>query len=417
MTTAATVSGCPVDESFDPLSPEFLADPYSVLAERPENEAPVFFAPSIGYYVVTSYAAIEAVFRDPATFSAAVAQAPLAPIVPEAQQILLAGGHKPQPSMVSLDEPEHARLRKPAARAFSMKRVTAMIPTIEATTARLLDAVAAETEFDLVAALAFPLPANIVFSLMGVPEQDYAQVKQWCGSRAALSFGRPAAADQVEIATTMAAYRRYMRDLVDAKVREPGDDLASDLIAIHREDPERLTLDEIASILFSLSFAGHETTTGLIGNTVRRLLEDPSRWTDVAQRPDLIPAAVEETLRFDPSVAVWRRVTTRPVTLAGVDLPGQARLFLWLAAAGRDETAFDRPAEFDLHRTDAERHLAFGKGLHYCLGANLGKLEAQIAVAELARRYPHLRLAPDQCLTFHPNISFRGPQVLKVRTG
>ena len=111
MATTATVSGCPVDESFDPLSPEFLADPYSVLAERPENEAPVFFAPSIGYYVVTSYAAIEAVFRDPATFSAAVAQAPLAPIVPEAQQILLAGGHKPQPSMVSLDEPEHARLR------------------------------------------------------------------------------------------------------------------------------------------------------------------------------------------------------------------------------------------------------------------------------------------------------------------
>jgi cytochrome P450 len=416
MTTAATVSGCPVDGSFDPLSPEFLADPYSVLAERPENEAPVFFAPSIGYYVITSYAAIEAVFRDPATFSAAVAQAPLAPIVPEAQQILLAGGHQPQPSMVSLDEPEHARLRKPAARAFSMKRVTAMIPTIEAATARLLDAVAAEPEFDLVAALAFPLPANIVFSLMGVPEQDYAQVKQWCGSRAALSFGRPAAADQVEIATSMAAYRRYMRDLVDAKAREPGDDLASDLIAIHREDPERLTLDEIASILFSLSFAGHETTTGLIGNTVRRLLEDPSRWTDVVQRPDLIPAAVEETLRFDPSVAVWRRVTTRPVTLAGVDLPGQARLFLWLAAAGRDETAFDRPAEFDLHRTDAERHLAFGKGLHYCLGANLGKLEAQIAVAELARRYPHLRLAPDQRLTFHPNISFRGPQVLKVRT-
>ena len=214
----------------------------------------------------------------------------------------------------------------------------------------------------------------------------------------------------------MAAYRRYMRDLVDFKVREPGDDLASDLIAIHREAPERLTLDEIASILFSLSFAGHETTTGLIGNTARRLLEDPSRWADIVRRPDLIPAAVEETLRYDPSVAVWRRVTTRPVTLAGVDLPEGARLFLWLAAAGRDETAFDHPGEFDLHRMDAERHLAFGQGLHYCLGANLGKLEAQIAVAELARRYPRLQLAPDQPFTFHPNISFRGPQVLKVRT-
>ena len=109
MTTAATVPGCPVDESFDPLSPEFLADPYSVLAERPENEAPVFFAPSIGYYVVTSYAAIEAVFRDPATYSAAVAQAPLAPIVPEAQQILLAGGHKPQPTH---GQPGRARTRQ-----------------------------------------------------------------------------------------------------------------------------------------------------------------------------------------------------------------------------------------------------------------------------------------------------------------
>src|SRR6266581_7843217 len=276
-------TGCPVRESFDPLAPEFLADPYTVLASLPLDEAPLFYAPSIGYYVLTRHADIEQVFRDPATFSAAVAQAPLVPLVPEAAEILLAGGHRPQPSMVSLDEPAHARLRKPAARAFSMTRIRAMIPAIEATTAALLDAVAGQDEFDLVAALAFPLHANIVFSLMGVPETDYAQVKQWCGYRAALSFGRPAAQDQIEIATTIAAYRRYMRDLVDAKAREPGDDLASDLIAIHREAPGRLALDEIASILFSLSFAGHETTTGLIGNTMRRLLEDPGRWAEVVE--------------------------------------------------------------------------------------------------------------------------------------
>jgi cytochrome P450 len=414
MTDTAIVPGCPVDESFDPLSPEFLADPYAVMAGR--LRAPVFFAPSIGYYVLTRYADIEAVFRDPATYSAAVAQAPLVPIVPEAQRILLAGGHKPQPSMVSLDEPAHARLRKPAARAFSMKRVTAMIPAIEATTARLLDGVGNQAEFDLIAALAFPLPANIVFSLMGVPEKDYAQLKRWCGYRAALGWGRPAAADQVEIATSMAAYRTYLRDLVEAKAAEPGDDVTSDLIAIHCEAPERLTLDEIASILFSLSFAGHETTTGLIGNTVRRLLEEPGRWTAIVKQPDLIPAAVEETLRYDPSVPVWRRITTRPVTLAGVNLPEGARLFLWLAAAGRDAAAFKQPDEFDMHRPEADQHLAFGKGLHYCLGANLGKLETQIAVAGLAGRYPGLRLVPGQRLTFHPNISFRGPQVLNVRT-
>ena len=140
----------------------------------------------------------------------------------------------------------------------------------------------------------------------------------------------------------MAAYRGYLRELVDAKAAEPGDDLTSDLIAIHRENPERLTLDEIASILFSLSFAGHETTTGLIGNTVRRLLEVPERWAAIAADPGLIPAAVEETLRYDPSVPVWRRVTTRPVTLGGVRPARGARLFLWLAAAGRDAAAFSR---------------------------------------------------------------------------
>jgi len=214
----------------------------------------------------------------------------------------------------------------------------------------------------------------------------------------------------------MAAYRGYIRDLVGLKVREPGDDLATDLIAIHDEAPDRLTLEEVSSILFSLSIAGHETTTGLISNTARRLLEDPVRWAEVVTKPELIPGAVEESLRYDPSVTVWRRVTTRPVTLGGVDLPEGARLFLWLAAAGRDAAAFAEPDRFDVHRPGAERHLAFGKGLHFCLGANLAKLEAQIAVAELARRYPHLRLAPDQELTFHPNISFRGPQALKVRT-
>src|SRR5262249_34168195 len=150
---------------------------------------------------------IEQVFSDPATYSAAAAQAPLVPLVPEAQQILLAGGHRPQPSMVSLDEPAHARLRKPAARAFAVKRVNDLLPTIRRVTAQLLDGVA--REFDLVRDLAFPLPASIVFSLMGVPEADHPQLKRWCGYRAALGWGRPAPEEQVEIATHMAAYRAY----------------------------------------------------------------------------------------------------------------------------------------------------------------------------------------------------------------
>jgi cytochrome P450 len=418
VTRPATAAGCPVEPDFDPLSPHYLADPYAVLAALPVAEAPVFYAPTIDYYVVTRYADIEEVYRDPLTYSAAVAQAPLAPLVAEAQQILLAGGHRPQPSMVSLDEPAHARLRKPAARAFSAKRVNDMVPTIRRVAAGLLDAVADRPEIDVVDALAFPLPATIVFALMGVPERDHPRLKRWCGYRAALSWGRPDPADQVDIATNIAAYRAYLRDLVDAKAADRADDLTSDLLAIHDENPDRLTHAEIASILFSLSFAGHETTTGLIGNTVRRLLEDPDRWDAVAAgSSELVAAAVEETLRFDPSVPVWRRVTTRPATLGGIALPEGAKVFLWLAAANRDPAVFAEPDRFDPHRPNNDQHLAFGRGIHYCLGANLGRLEARIAVEELARRFPRLRIVDGQPLTFHPNISFRGPQRLLATTG
>jgi hypothetical protein len=413
--TAEIAPGCPVDAAFDPLSPAYLDDPYAIMAALPLAEAPIFYAPSIGYHVVTRYADIAQVFDDPATYSAAVAQAPLVPLSPEAQRILLDGGHAPQPSMVSLDEPAHARLRKPAARAFAVKRVNDLVPTIRRIAGELLDGVTAAGEFDLVGELAFPLPASIVFSLIGVPEADVPQLKRWCGYRAALGWGRPRPEDQIEIATHMAAYRRYLRELVDRKRAARGDDLTSDLLAIHDEDPERLTLAEIASILFSLSFAGHETTTGLIGNTVRRLLEAPERWDAITREPALIPAAVDETLRFDPSVPVWRRVTTRPVRLAGVELPRGAGLFLWLAAANRDASVFPDPDRFDLHRPNADHHLAFGKGLHYCLGAHLGKVEARIVLDELTRRFPRLRLVPGQPLSFHPNISFRGPQQLRVR--
>jgi cytochrome P450 len=405
---------CPVDADFDPLSDEFLVDPYQVMAGTAME--PVFYAESMGYYVITKYADIEQVFRDPDTYSAAAAQSPLGTLVSEAQQILLAGGHQSQPSMVSLDEPAHGRLRRPAARAFSVRRVNAMVPVIEATTRCLLDAVADLAEFDVVAALSFPLPANVVFSMMGVPERDFGQLKQWCGYRMALSFGRPAPAEQVDIATNIAAYRKYFRALVESKISQRADDLASELLSIHDEKPDELTLEEVASILFSLSIAGHETTTALITNIVRVLLDDRRRWEAVVADPSMIPGVIDETLRFEPAVAAWRRVTTRPVQLGGVDLPEGARLFLWLAAGGRDAAMFADPGTFDPRRSNAADHLAFGRGRHYCLGASLAKIEAGIAVDQLSKRFPRLRPVADQSLSFHPNISFRAPQQLRVRS-
>jgi hypothetical protein len=406
---------CPIQHDFDPLSADFLADPFAVLAAVADQ--PVFYAPSLDYYVVTRHADIAEIFHDTATYSAAAAQLPLVTLEPEASRILLDGGHKPQPSMVSLDQPEHTRLRRPATRAFTAARVHAMAPEITARVDALLDAVGDAPCFDVVDALCFPLPADTIFSLMGVPRGDYAQLRTWCRSRAALAWGRPAPAEQIDIATNMIAYRRYLRALVDAKLDSPGDDFTSDLLAIHREDPAKLDLDEIASILFSLSFAGHETTNNLIANTLRRLLEVPSRWARVVADPSLAAGAVEETLRFDPSVPMWRRRTTRATTVAGVELPEGAKILLWLAAAGRDPEVWNDPDVFDLERPDAKAHLAFGgRSVHLCLGAALARLEATIAVQRLAARYPLLSM-PDQQIPFHPNISFRGPQRLDLATG
>ena len=407
-------SACPVHADFDPLSPSFLADPFAVLASLP-RETPVFYAPSIDYYVVTRYADIEAVFLDEETYSAAPAQLPLVPLAPEAAQILLAGGYKPQPSMVSLDPPAHTRLRSPTARAFTPRRVAEMEPRIRATVGELLDAIDPLAPFDLVSALTFPLPATIIFSFVGVPQRDWPQLKEWCGHRASLAWGRPTSTEQVHHAENMAAYRRYLRGFVATKATARDDAFASALLAIHDDDPEALTHEEIASILYSLTFAGHETTNYLIGNVMRRVLENPTLWDAVVADPALIPGAVNETLRYDPSVPVWRRVATRPVTLGGVNLPQGAKLFLWLAASGRDPSVFPEPETFDVRRTSATKTLAFGKGIHYCLGAALGRLEAHIALEGLTHRYPHLRLLDGQTLSFHPNISFRGPQALWVR--
>src|SRR4051812_5699206 len=213
----------------------------------------------------------------------------------------------------------------------------------------------------------------------------------------------------------MVRYRRYLRELVAAKAQAPGDDFAGALLEIHAEDPEGLSHEDIASILFSPSFAGHETTNNLIGNCVRRLLERPERWARLVADPALIGGAVDKILRFDPSVPVWRRVPPKPVTLGGVELPAGAKLFLWLAAAGRDAGVFPDPEAFDPERENSRRTLAFGRGIHFCIGSALGRLEASLALEELTRRFAHLELVEGQDVRYHPNISFRGPQALWVR--
>lgn len=295
----------PIVERFDPFAPEFLADPFAFMAGLP----PVFFAPSLGYYVVSRYKDVEQVFTDPESFSAAPAQLPLVPLVDEAKRNLFEGGHRPQPSIVSLDPPAHTRLRAPTARAFTPKRVADFEPRIRETAQELLDRIDAKGPFDVVAALTQPLPLPVIFRFLGVPRADWERLGGWCGNRLALGWGRPTPDEQIVHSENMAAYRTYLRGLVAARASEHGDDFCSALLQIHDEAPQALTHEEIASILFSLSFAGHETTSNLIGNTLRRLLEESARWDAVVADASLISGVVDEVLRYDPSVVVWRRQT------------------------------------------------------------------------------------------------------------
>lgn len=405
---------CPVRADFDPLSPAFLADPFSILAALP-HEMPVFYVPSIDYYVVTRYADIEAIFLDHESYSSAITMAPFAPLVPEAAKILRAAGFTEKPALVTLDPPEHTRLRSHTVRAFTPRRVAEMEPQIRALVDQLLDAVKPSTPFDLVDAVAIPLPTTVILSFLGIPERDWLQLKEWAGHRVNLVFGRPTATEQVRDAQNMAAYRSYLRTFVAQKAQERDDKFTSALLAIHDEDPEALSLEEISSLLFALSQAGHATTTCLIGNVVRRLLEEPARWDALVADPALIPGAVDETLRYDSPQSTWRRMTRHPVTIGGVDLPAGAKLLLWLAAAGRDASIFPEPESFDLHRADAAKSLAFGKGIHYCVGAALAKLEAKLALQGLQRRFPRLRLVEGKKFSFQPTITLRGPEELWVQ--
>jgi len=397
-------------DDFDPFSADYLADPYPIL-NRLREHTPVFYAPELDMWVVTRFADVEEIFKDPERFSAAITQDPVYPLAPEARRIL-AEGFRPTPTMSNCDPPRHARIRAHNVRAFSPRRMATLEPTIRERTLALIERMLPKGRADLVAELALPIPALTIFTLIGFPDEDAEMLKGWCGNRMAFSWGRPSPQLQIEVAGNMVAYWRYCERFVAERLANPQDDFTSDLIRIHLADPSALSAEEITSVAYGLSFAGHETTKNLISNTVRRLLARDEQWRALCAEPALIPNAVEEALRHDTSVVAWRRITTRPVTIGGVPVPQGAKLMLLLAAADRDPRQFREPDEFDIRRANARTHLAFGKGIHFCLGAALARLQVKIVLESLIERIPTLRLVPDQRLAFHPNISFRGPQSL-----
>ena len=269
---------------------------------------------------------------------------------------------------------------------------------------------------DIVAELTWELPALVLFHILGVPASDITEVKEGAKSRLSFMFGRATDDEQVSIAAGMARFWRYCEELADDRRARPRDDFTSDLVHTPDETGAPLSQQEVATILFGLLLAGHETTTNLLGNGLRRFLEQRERWQTLCAEPALIPNAVEEVLRYDSSVIHWRRRTTTEVELSGVTVPADADVLIAIGAANRDPAVFDDPDVFDLRRRNARDHLSFGFGPHVCLGAPLARLEARVVFEELTSRQPALRLVDDQRSEFMPIIAFRGPTSLWVET-
>jgi cytochrome P450 len=284
----------------------------------------------------------------------------------------------------------------------------------------LLDRMIADgSPAEYVAALAFPLPAEIVFRFIGFPPEDDALIKSWCANRRAFSWGKPTPGQQVEIAQGMVDYWRYCRKFVAERRDRRADDFTSELLDAHDADPDPsngtgISYREVESVIYGFSFAGHDPVTALLCNTLLCLLPRRDQWDELCADPALAGAAVEETLRFESSQISWRRITTQDTTLGGIDLPAGTRLYLNFASANHQPGVFDEPDTFDLHRDKANRHISFGKGIHFCLGNGLARMEARIALELLSQRLRSLRLAPDQQLTYFPNITFRGPDNLRL---
>ena len=403
----------PISASFD----AFDGESYSFYA-RARRDEPVFYSPQINCWVVTRYQDVREILQgDPAIFSASNAIDLIKPLCPAAREKAIAFNLVVSPTVVDEDPPGHTAHRQALRRGFTPERVARIEPRMRRLVTERIDAFIRRGHADLIADLMFEVPALTIFEMMGVPPDELATVRKFAKRLAVFEFGNPSDEEQAAIVETLGEFSDYCRRHVDRLIDNPGDDWVSQFIEGLRETSNGAPLDRqyITTVTFSITFAGHETTTNAAAGAFRALLENRSQWEALCADPSLVENAVEEALRYYPSVPQWRRVTRQPVAIGGVDLPAGAFLLLALGSASRDDSQFADGDTFDIRRANAKEHLAFGWGRHHCIGDWLARAGIRIALEEVSRRLPHVELVSGQPWEYSPNASHRGPEHVLVK--
>lgn len=406
-------AGCPyhskLNKEFKPFD---LTNPFPFY-KKARTEDPIFYNEELDYWVVTQYADIKEIFGNWQVFRSDNAQQPLKPILPKAKALLEASGMVGMSGLSGRIPPDHTRIRRVVSMAFNLGRIRKLEPRIRALAIEMIEKIRHNGEAELIRELAYDLPAFVIFMLLGVPNEDVQQVKSWAESRLLLTWGDLSEDEQVVHAENMVRYWDYCQAMITKRKTEPSDDLPFDLVALQEEGYD-ISDKEIAGICYSMLFAGHETTTSLLGNGIRELLTFRDSWEAICQNPALIPNTVEEILRYSPSILTWRRRSIEEAVVGGVTLPKGADILLVMGSGNRDEAQFTEGETFDIERKNAGQHLSMGSGIHFCLGAPLAKLEAKVVLEELTTRMPNLKLKPKQTYEFAYNTSFRAPVALHV---
>jgi cytochrome P450 len=395
-------------------SPEFFQSPWPVY-QALRVESPVYWCESWSQWLVTRHADVSFMMRHPELFSSSGWEARYLGQLPEGSQSSLPNVYRHYGTKVvsNTDPPEHTRLRRLVQRSFSPRVIESMRERVVALSSEFLEGLADGSTVDWVSDVAYPLPATVIALLLGAPVEDTELFEGWSADIVAfVGSGSPQMKLALQEEQSLVAFRQYLGDLIARARVEPKDDLLS-LLVEKSEDGDAYTDDELISTCMTILFAGHETTANLLSSLVLELLRTPSQWESVVGNEGLAAAAVEETLRFNGPVQRIRRVARKDVEIRGVTVEKGQSVLGFIGSANRDEAVFEDAEVFNIGRA-RESNLAFGAGIHFCLGAALSRLEAPILLRQLAVRFPRTRLAPSFIERYRSNMTFRGLDSLEL---